>query len=163
MGKERGRVQPWSELAAACPCPRPRDRPPGWVTWELGQVAGESWTLVSAPCAFPCDHSCIFLSPVLSQGFQGLALWKPQDLLTECRGLSTGRPTMPCPRVIRSLPLGYRLPIWSVGEAAVPHRGWHTGLPVPQSPHPRSVGIMAWPPDRAVGQSLTGGFVAVKW
>lgn len=59
--------------------------------------------MARVPCAFPSTLSWISLCLMLSCGFRGLALWKPQGLFTGRRGPSPGRP---CP----ALPEAHQVP-----------------------------------------------------
>lgn len=71
---------PQCESAAACPSSAPGTDLPGRAPWRPGQAEGESLR------ALPCGRSGVFLCPVLSRGFRGLALGKTQGLFTGCGG-----------------------------------------------------------------------------
>jgi hypothetical protein len=109
---------PQYESAAACASSAPGTDLPGRAPWRPGRAEGESLR------ALPCGHSGVFLCPVLSRGFWGLALGKTQGLFTGCGGpRPCGGYCLPGPHPWRGAAPPQSL-VFQVGVIAQPPGAW---------------------------------------
>lgn len=142
---------PLCESAAACPSSAPGTDLPGRAPRGPGWAEGES--LRALPCG---GRSGMFLCPVLSRGFRGLALGKPQGLFTGCGGHGPWGDRLPGPHPWTGAgPLVLRLP--GGGPHSPPGLGGPSGCPLVFAGTAGHVVVMAvgdrgmWAPRLALG------------